>query len=184
MNKYFVIIAVLLGAALAGAYYFFSGKEYIVRITEAEIRESLSQKLPVTESVLFIFNVTLKNPRIELEEGSNRINGGMDIILNIHVDKNPVPLGGSIDISGGLKYVSDESAFYLRDPEVEKLSLQGLPEQHLSSASTAVAKALKIFYEKYPVYSLSSLSAKEVAAKAVLKEVVVQNKEVVVTLGI
>jgi hypothetical protein len=80
MNKPVLSVVSLVILLVVGAYFYFSGKEYVVRITESEIREKLSEKLPLTKSYFFFIQITLKNPRIRLENGSDRINAGLDVL--------------------------------------------------------------------------------------------------------
>jgi Protein of unknown function (DUF1439) len=184
MKKIVGIIVFLLVVSLVGAYFYFSGKEYIIRIPEKDIQVKMNEKLPITKSYFLIFQVTLENPRVMLEEGSNRVNAGLDTILNITVENQPKPLGGSLDISGNIKYVDESGEFYLVDPVIEKFNIQGIPEIYTDKANSVITKALSEFYAKHPVYTLSALNAKESAAKMVLKKIIIENKELVVTLGI
>ena len=101
MKKIAIIVGVLVLVSAIGAYFYFAGKEYELRFTESKIEEMLASKLPLTKTYLFIIQVTLDNPRVMLENGSNRVNAGMDVSLNITINNNADPLGGSIDVSGG-----------------------------------------------------------------------------------
>lgn len=179
---YFIIVLLIVG--LGAAYMYFSGKEYIIKIPESEIQEKMAEKLPITKSYFFIFQITLENPRVVLENASNRVNGGLDIVLNIKINKNPTPLGGSLDMSGGVKYEKELGAFFLTDPIIENLSVQGVPAEYTDKVNSAVTKALHEYYSQNPIYTLSSINGKEAATKMVLKNVVVENKELVITLGI
>ena len=184
MKKLIVLISVALFLTLAGTYFYFAGKEYRIRLSEPQIQEKLEKKMPLFKDVLFIFKVTVKNPRIKLKNGSNKINAGMDVILNITVNKNSIPLGGSIDISGGIKYKSETAQFFITEPVIENLKIQGLPDKHTNKANKALTKVLTEFYKKNPIYTLKAKDVKKAAAKLLLKDVIVDGKELVVTLGI
>jgi len=184
MKSILVGAIVIILIAAAGAYFYFSGKEYVLKIPENEIQEKMAEKLPLTKSYLFIFQVTLDNPRVDLENGSERINAGLDVILNIKLSEEKLPLGGSIDVSGGIKYSPDEGAFYLANPIIEHFSIQGIPDKYIGKVTTVLGKALADYYVTHPVYKLKSGDAKQAAAKLVLKNVIVENEELVVTLGI
>lgn len=184
MKKFAIAIAVLLVLLIVGGYLYFSGKEYVLRFSEAQIQETLAQKLPMTKTYLFIIQVTLDSPRVILENGSNRVNAGLDVSLNVTVDNNPEPLGGSIDVSGGVRYDSEEGQFFLTDPVIENLQVQGISPAYTEKANDALTKALAEYYSERPIYSLSDFDAKQVAVQMVLKDVIVENKELVVTLGI
>jgi hypothetical protein len=184
MNKPVLSVVSLVILLVVGAYFYFSGKEYVVRITESEIREKLSEKLPLTKSYFFFIQITLKNPRIRLENGSDRINAGLDVLLNINLNKNPKPLGGTVDVSGGVRYLADKGEFFLTNPVIENLGIQGIPEKHITKVTQALTMALAKYYDENPIYTLRSTDAKQAVTRMILKNVIVENKELVVTLGI
>ena len=179
-----ISVVVALTVAIAGAYMYFSGKEYVIKITELQIQEKMREALPLSKTYLFVFQVSLDSPRIELTNGSDRIRAGLDITMNVKLGNEDLPLGGSVDASGGVKYVSNEGSFYLTDPEVENLSIQGVPQQYADRVTQVVELALAEYYSAHPVYRLKTDDIKQATAKLVLKDVTIQNQELVVTLGI
>lgn len=184
MNKIFLYIGGGVALVLLALYFYFNDREYVVTIPEKTIKEKLSEKLPLSKTYLFIFDVSLDNPRVNLESGKNRIGVGLDLLLNIRVNGNEKPLGGSVDVSGTLKYISEEGAFYLNEPIIENLSIDGLSDKYKSKASTVIEKALTNFYSSRPIYTLKSTDVKQATAKLVLKRLEVKNKTILVTLGI
>lgn len=172
-------------AAVAGSvYYYFSGKEYVVRLTEGQIREKLEERLPLNKSYLFIVRVTLSNPRVELENGTRRVNAGLDVLFNVTINDNPKPIGGTVDVSAGVRYVPEKGQFFLVNPVIESLKVQGVAEKHTDKVNKALTLALAEYYESHPIYTLSATDSKQVAARMILKSVIVENEELVVTLGI
>jgi len=184
MKKVILTIAAVLGIGLIGVFLYFSGKEYVVTISEDEITQKLNQSLPRQESYFVIFQVGLKNPRINLEKGTNRIDGGLDIDLNIKIGTEKESLGGSIDLSGGIRYEKDSADFFLTDPVVENLDVQGVPEKYREKTMEVLTFALTKYFSEQPIYSLSGVDAKKTAARMVLKKFVIEEEAVVVTLGI
>ena len=176
--------ATILIAVAVGVYFYFSGKEYVVRISESEIQEKLQEKLPLMKTYYFIIQVTLDNPRVHLENGSNRVGAGLDVVFNITLNKNPKPLGGTVDVSGGILYSAEKGQFFLTNPVIENLEVQGIPQDYTDKANKALTKALAEYYEKHPIYTLRATDAKQAAARMVLKDVIIENRELVVTLGI
>lgn len=184
MNKIILsFVGFFIGVVLA-AYFYFSGREYVIVIPEATIQEKLNEKLPLSKTYLIVFNVTLDNPRVDLSEGTDRINAGLDIVLNIKINNHEKPLGGTLDASGALKYVPEEGAFYLAEPVVENLSIQGLPGQYTARASKAAEIALANFYSTRPIYTLKATDTKQAAAKLLLRSLEIQEDKVVAILGI
>jgi Protein of unknown function (DUF1439) len=183
LKKIITLIVVVLAIA-AGVYFYVSSKEYVVRIPEKQLQEKLQEKLPISKSYFFIFQVTLDNPRVELTNGNDRINAGLDVVLNIKLGGEEKPLGGSLDASGSIRYEPESGQFYLTDPNIEQFSIQGIPEKHISKATTVMEQALTEYYASHPIYTLKVGDIKQAAAKLVLKSVLVENKELVVVLGI
>lgn len=184
MKKPAIVLLMIFITALAGTFYYFSGKEYVIRLSESDLQSKLEEKLPLTNTYLFIIQITLENPRVHLENGSTKVGAGLDVIFNITVGKNPRPLGGTIDVSGGVVYLEETGQFFLTEPVIENLIVQGVPSKYTKKVNTALSKALAEYYKTNPIYSLSSLDMKQTAAKLVLKNVIVENQELVVTLGI
>ena len=184
MKKIVIGLIVLVVVTLGGAFYYFSGKEYQFRFSANQIQEKLNTKLPLTKSYLLIFQVTLDNPRVALEDGSRRVKAGLDIILNIWAGKEPKPLGGSVDVSGGIRYSSQTGEFFLTDPIIEHLAIQGIPDLYTQKVNSVLTKALAEYYASHPIYSLTATDTQQAAAKLVLKDVIVEKGELVVTLGI
>ncbi len=184
MRKALAIAAAVLVVAILAAVYFFHGRTYVLRFSEQQLQEKLDARLPLTRTYLLIFTITLDHPRVSLRSASNRVGLGIDAKINIRVADQPETLGGSLDVSGGVKYVADRGQIFLTDPLIEHISIQGIPDQYAAAAAGAVKKALSDFYAERPLYTLSSFVPSEAATRLVLKDVVVQGGELVVTLGI
>ncbi len=184
MSKAIWIVALVVLIAMGAAYFFFVGKEYQVILTEEQIREKLEARLPITKRYFLIIELTLSNPRVDLENGSNRVLAGLDAVLNIKINNNPIPLGGTVDASAGVTYVPEEGQFFLVDPVVENLGIQGIPAKWQTKVNEAASKALAEYFEVNPIYTLKRANLKQAAARAVLKNVVVENNQLVITLGI
>lgn len=173
-------LLLLLGVA-AAAYFFMSGRDVTLRFSEDDLRGRLDDQLPFTEDYLFIFNVTLDNPRVDLIEGSDRITGGVDAVLKI---AGAGDLEGAVDISSGIRYDAGEAAFFLNDPEIERINIEGLTSAVSNRANQAISLALSEFYEERPIYRLSDKDMRHQATKLVLQDVVVENETLVVRLGL
>ncbi len=184
MKKLVLLTGIVLMLLAVGAYYYFSGKVYVIRLTESQLKVKLEDKLPITKTYFFIIQVTLDNPRVHLVNGSNRVSAGMDVEFNIKLNKSLKPVGGKVDVSGGILYSPEKGKLYLTDPVIEKLQIRGIPEQYANKINKALTKALEKYYSEHPIYTLKSTDIKQAVAKAVLKSVKIENKELIITLGI
>ena len=184
MNRKIVTALVALVLIVAGAYLYLSGQEHVVRITESEIRDTLDKTLPLTKSYFLVIQITLTNPRVHLENGSDRVRAGLDVLLNLKLDQGSEPLGASVDVSGGIRYQAQDGAFFLTDPTIEKLEAQGVPDDYAEQVNRALTQFLSSYFEENPVHTLDPTDGKQAVARMVLKDVVVENKELVLTLGL
>ena len=176
----FVGLIVLLAGALL---FHLQGNVYVLHIQADEIRSKMAEKMPINKTYLYVFKVTLANPRVALVQGSSRIHAGMDVMLNVRL-KGLENLGGQVDISGGLRYDAPTGEFLLLEPVVERLSVKGLPESYSNKANKAIGMALNEYYQKHPIYTLRATDLKRATAKWLLKSVLVEKGELVVTLGL
>ena len=179
-----LILILSIITAIGGLFFYYSEKEYIFRFSESQIQEKLSTKLPLTKTYLLIFRVTLNNPRVNLTNNSKRIGAGLDVSLNIKIGNETKPLGGTIDISGGVKYLPERGEFFLTDPIVEHIAIQGIPENYSEKVNLILTKVLAEYYADHPIYSLRATDIKQAVAKLILKNTVIENHELVVTLGL
>jgi len=177
----FITLVLLVGGSV---YFYFFDNEYIIRINETQIREKLQSKLPLTKRYFLIVELTLDNPRVSLKNGSSRVYAGLDAILNIKINQHPEPLGGTIDISSGVRYITETGEFFLADLKIESLQIQGIPEKFQSKVNQAISVALTEYLQKNPIYTLKRTDLKKATVRAVLKRVSVENRELVIVLGI
>ena len=184
MRKNLIFLGVVLAVAAVGTYLYFDGREYVFRFTEPQLQEKLAERLPIRKTYLFIFEVVLDNPRLSLINGTDRVNAEIDAALNVFINDMPLSLGGELDVSGGVRYDQIDGQFFLTDPVIENLNIQGIPGRYSERANNVLTKALGEYYADRPIYTLRETDAKQAVAKLLLKDVIVQNRELVVTLGI
>lgn len=184
MRKTLPVLAAVLFIGVLGVFLYLQGKEYTFRFTETELQEKLAERLPIRKTYLFIFEVVLDEPRLALIEGLDRVNAGLDVTLNIYINDEPLPLGGEVDASGGVRYDAAEGQFFLTDPIIENLQVQGIPARYTDRVNSVLTKAIGEYYADRPIYTLDKSNVKTATAKLVLKDVVVENSVLIVTLGI
>jgi hypothetical protein len=179
-----IFLLALLMTAGGGVFYYLKGLDHRLRFSQQQLQQKLAAKLPLTKTYLAIFEVTLERPRVLLREGSSRINAGLDVILNIRLGNQTQPLGGFVDASGGLRYAPESGELFLTDPAIEGISLQGVPVKYAEKLHGVLARVLTDYYAVHPIYRFSAADPKQAAARWMLKQVVVENGELVVALGL
>lgn len=177
-------IATIVISIAAIAFVAMREREISLSFTQSELLDKLDRRLPWSKTYLFIFEVTLDNPRVDLLDGDDRIVGGVDVTLNVYLADEPVPLGGAVDMSGGVRYEPETGSFFLTDPRVENVRIAGVPDRYANRANEAISLALQDFYNEQPIYVLSPHDARTATARLVLKDVYVENEKLFLKMSL
>ena len=187
MKKYWYAGAVI-ACLMTIAILFVWGRTYTVVLTETQLTESLNEKFPFEKKYLSIFKLRFSNPKLQLLTGSNRIDFGCDVTTNIPSGTGPEADAGSISgtarLSGSLRYEATDAAIYVDDPQVEELRILGLSDKLTEKLTKTVRKAAKEFLSRAPLYRLKPTDVKTTAAKLILKNAVIKDKTLILTLGV
>lgn len=182
MKKAIAIILVLLvGFA---ALYLIRNKELVIRLDETQLEASMGKSLPITKTYLWVFEVTLENPRVDLQSSATRIHAGLDVKVELGALGIGEAFEGHLMFSGGVDFDPETKEFYLINPLVEKLLVDSLPEANTEKVKEAFSEALSAYCSVNPIYELKASDARTLAAKTLLKSVVIKDKKLVLTLGI
>jgi len=182
--KALVAGAILVVLATAAAYFLLRGETYEIRLTEQQIQERLDQKFPITRKYLLIFDVTYSNPKVHLIEDSDRIQFSLGTELTFPLGSERKIVNGDSQVTAGLRYDPDSYEFRLADPQIDRMDIQGIPPA-LQAKSEAYTKAVALeVLERYPIYTIRPTDIKKAAARVILRKVVVQNGQLVITLGL
>ena len=184
MKRTTILIVGLLVVALIAGMFGFRGKRYEVTITQNQIDEVLQKKFPVTKSHLMVFSITYSNPSLTLLPESHRVEVGLDAELNIMLPKETKKCSGTILVTTTLTYHDDSKQFFLSNPDINKLTIQGIPQNHIDKITRFASIAAREKLQEIPVYTLTAVDAKQTAAKLLLKDVQVRNNELHATLGL
>lgn len=181
MARLFIAVVLAISAATA-AFPFFHDSRVEIRLSESQVLEAVGRKLPFRKTYLTLFDVTLDNPRIRLVDGSDRVRAGLDVSVRNKLSSKP-PMRGSADMSGVVRYVPELGEFYLDRPEIETLSVDGIPPAYMDKVDDVLTKAFGLFFKVRPIYMLKDTDSKQAAAMLALKDVSVEAGELVLTLG-
>jgi hypothetical protein len=183
MKKIALFGALILASILVAGCLYLPERDLSLHFTETQLQDKLNAKLPAPKTYLTIFNITLENAKVHLRNGSNKISIGLDVVLNLKGQGAYPPLVGKIEVSAGVAYVPETAQFFLVEPIMDSLSMQGIPKIYAEKVTSALSKALAAYYAEHPVYQLKSTDYKQAAARFVLKSVDVENQELVLKLG-
>jgi len=182
-NKLTIAIVLLLLAGIA-VFVFLRVKGIEITITQAMIDESLEKNFPKTTKVLKIFEVTYSDPEVDLLEADDRIQVGMKAKVGTSGGLLKQTFSGSVILTSGLRFGAESKEFFLNDPVIESLNLEGIPSSFLDQAAQALTLAAQQFFAETPVYKLEATNAKMAVATTVLKNFEVSDQAIQVTLGL
>ncbi len=181
MNKfgdkmYLAIFAGLAVLCIAGVFFMTRGYTTTIEFTRDELQEQTERFFAKQE---LGENVTFTDPEVIILDGSDRIG------LRVGVTVSAFGHSGSGKVASTcyLSYVPAEAMFYITDPKIEELHINGVPKFAMSVITESVEKALARFAPRIPVYKLKDGNLKEVAAKLVLRKVEVKDGKAIATVS-
>ena len=184
MKRTLVITVFIFFVLLAGVVIYFGSQKYDVVIREDQINDALLAKFPISKSHLKIFHVNYSNPKVTLLPDSNRIQISLDAELEIKIREESKKFSGTAIAMAGIGYRYESKQFFLSNPELKKLNIQGIPRQYMDKVATLLSNTAHEHLQEITVYTLKATDVKTTAAKLLLKDVQVKSKEVHVTLGL
>lgn len=164
--KYMIGIVFLVVANFANAFTF--TKEF----TEAELQQKIEAMMPLETQQLFM-TIFITEPRLDLIEGSNQ--------LSIQATAPGGLQGnGTTHIMGEISYQPDEGAFYLHNPIILKLKIDGIQEIYQPEIKQIAQIALSEALLQQPVYKLDDDNLQHKLAKSKLESVLVKDEKLIV----
>lgn len=157
-----------------------SALTYTHELSQEALQDKLSAMMPIENTTLF-FTVTVFDPRIELLVDTDRI--GIFMQLKI---KGPGGLqaAGRGKMSGSVSYNAQEKAFYLHDPVVEHIAVDGVEEQVVAQAKQLLQIALSSTVLLTPIYRFDPSSEEFRFAQSNLQSVEVKDGKLLLTLDL
>ena len=131
-----------------------------------------------------LFEMTYSNPHVTLLPATNRIEVGLDAVLNIKVRDQSRNINGMAVATTGLSYRSETHQFFLSEPVIKRLSIQGIPQEYVDKVTSLASNTVSEYLQKHPVYTLNAKDAKTATVRFLLKDVQVTSNEVHATLGL
>lgn len=175
-----VLIVVMVTAGVVAL----KGERFSLVLTEEQIQQRLDARFPVTKRYLLVIGLTFSEPKVELAEGSDRIGFGVTTAVNLTVGGATKPLGGRAAISSGLRYDPQDFSFYLDDPRIESLHVQGIPVAYIEQVNEGALALAQERINRTKIHTLRPDQFQQAAARLVLKEVTVTDGRLVITLGL
>jgi hypothetical protein len=181
MRRALAVAGVLAIAGLCSLRCHVSDKGPVIEITPEQIQERLEKKFPIKKKYLMVLELTLADPEVTLTEGSDRVGFGLSASTNVIV--NAEDLEGKARMTSAIHYDRKEGALLLVDPRVEELTISPLDERYRDGVREVANLAAEEYLDAYELYRLDQSDFKQKIAKLIIKDVVVDDGLLKITLG-
>ena len=86
--------------------------------------------------------------------------------------------------TSGVTYRSETHPFFFSEPEINKLTLPGIPKQQLDKVTQFASSVAREYRQQVPIYTLKANDAKATTVRLLLKNIEVRSTEIHMTLGL
>jgi len=148
-----------------------------LKVDEKELNSSTSKDFPIEKSFV-IANVEVNKPNIFIKE-EDRISASLDMVLNMVF----LPTSkGSIEISGKPYFDKEKSAIFLKHVEVDELNFTNKDVSRVINKTlfSSLKPLVDEIFKTMPIYTIPKNSFRG----SFVKDIKVQNKELLVTFGL
>jgi hypothetical protein len=177
-------LLIIAGAAAVLGYLYFQKDGVPISISESQINAAVAKSFPVSQTFLQVIDLAYSNPRVTLRPGSERVQLEMDAKLSIKLLPGAKNLTGTTIIDSGIRYQADTRQFFLADPTVRKLEIDGMPRDYVDRVTQVAVELTRSRLEKEPIYTVEGPEAAMLATNLLVKDVRVRDGFVQVVLGL
>jgi hypothetical protein len=153
---------------------------YTVTMTQKDLQTMTDVWFPVKQTTA-IGDVELNSPKILLTSGSDRIEFAVNI--RIEMPDQYIATGKGI-INGELDYSAERGEFYLRDPRVKQLTVDGLPPLYDEMVLSVINDLTQQNLPLIVVYRLDKETIGHASVLRTLKSVRVHKGQLLVEIGL
>ncbi|ARU54678.1 hypothetical protein OLMES_0575 [Oleiphilus messinensis] len=156
-----------------------------IRLSERQLLARLQKPFPIKKNYLFIFDLTLDNPRLDLHAYSDdqRFLIGLDVLVHLGAGSSEV-FQGALDIRTGLAFDNRDGTIALTQPEVYQLIIKGLPEGITEPGRMVINEIVNRTFDHLPVYQLEAETRSGKTLRRMIRDVRVGQGEIIVHLGV
>ncbi|MEK9713602.1 MAG: DUF1439 domain-containing protein [Thalassolituus sp.] len=146
---------------------------YDMVITETQLQDSLQQQLPYTHKGQ-IMSLTINDASIDLLGEGNRVRLDNDFVV---ISTLGLQARGRMNAEGTVRFDDADNAFYIDEPVINKVEVEGVPEAYLPSVTRLAQQTLTPALTSRPVYVLKD-EGQEQLARMLLKTMTISEDSV------
>ncbi|MBS1714131.1 MAG: DUF1439 domain-containing protein [Armatimonadetes bacterium] len=154
--------------------------EITLRMSQAELQDRIKAKFPVEQSA-FPLTVVYSDPEVSLDPVGNRIKIGLSAsatLLSGRIAK------GRLEGDTTVRYEPDRAALFFDDASFSRLEIEGVPEDVLKPLLPIAGRLVHDRLDSVAVYRLNADDLRHNVARAVLKDVDIEDGSVKFVLGV
>ncbi len=180
-----LLVAIPLGLITVAvcAYVVFKGQVYTIHIERQTIQEVIDRHVPYEYSIALVARLRVTQMAVHLSDGADRVGLTATLVLELPGRHRSTTIEGSVSAHAGLRYDPATFSFFLVDPIVDHLAVQGIPARYTDALATHIPLVLRHIVTPHPVYQIPEAGLRPRLARAVLKDVAVVNGRLVICLG-
>lgn len=173
-------IALLVLAAIALAWWAVKtfSPEMTIELTREQIQAQLDPKFPAEKCLLRIVCIELREPKLRLDEGSDRV--GLTAQFTATLGKRTMP--GTVAFTGKPRYEPANGSFYLDDVQVSEFQMTGNAPDFDEVVRVRGPKVMEAILRNVPLYTLKTDTTRGELAKLALRSVQVVGGKLRLTL--
>lgn len=169
--KWLLPILLILLPALAQAYE--------VRLSEQQLQQELEARMPLTRQQ-GIMTLVLSEPLLTLQGNEERVRIRSKAQVSASFGLNSQ---GQITVDGKVRYDKESYSFFIDDPRVVQLSIDGLSPALEPQLIQLAQQALRPALENQPVYTLSDEEMTQAMARMMLKSLTIEDQAIVLVMS-
>lgn len=153
-----------------------------LKVSEKQILSQLERSLPIRKQYLYIFDLSIDHPRLDIHAVNDRFTLGFDIKIHLS-DARAKVFHGAVDLLMGVGFDSEKGIVFLTDPQVRDIRVKGLPDSIIQMVTTVLNDVFLTNLDRLSVYRFEQKSRRQRALKSVLKGIRLGESELILELG-
>lgn len=146
---------------------------YDLLITEQQLQDTLNQQLPYRHNGQWM-SLSITQAQLDLLGEDNRVALQNDFIL---VSQLGLQSRGNLHAEGTVRFDNDQKAFFIDEPIIKDVDIEGVPEQFKASVIQLAQQTLSPALSERPVYVLRD-EGNEKLARMLLKTLEITENDV------
>lgn len=169
LKRRLILAALLIAIAVPSAWWAVKtfSPEMTIELSREQIQAQLAPKFPAEKCLLGIVCLELREPRLRLDEGADRV--GLTAQFTATFGKRTMP--GTVAFTGKPRYEPTNGAFYLDDVQVSEFQMSGNAPDFDEVVRVRGPKVMEAILRNVPLYTLKTDTTRGELAKLALRSV-------------